>query len=218
MGVLSSRVLAQGGTQWALLLAVPVLARSASAIPPNRASERAGGGMGGEGGRKHQVDIAGCVGLWAALSTADGRSLVRRSYLRIQPLTWHPLGSGGSLRLGAPCVGAAIYRARRCPRARIGGFGAAPRGGPRPSVQPKRVRARSETERTKTERTGVLAAAEDGGTFSPTAAPTYAPKPRRPVRLYTHRSVYISLRIGLPVSIWLHVFAYTLTHTHTHTQ
>jgi hypothetical protein len=26
---------------------------------------------------------------------------LRRSYLRIQPLTWHPLGSGGSLRLGA---------------------------------------------------------------------------------------------------------------------
>jgi hypothetical protein len=74
------------------------------------------------------VDTAGCVGPCAALSTADGRSLVRRSYLRIQALTWHPLGSGGSLRLGAPCVGATIYRARRCLRARIGGCGAAPTG------------------------------------------------------------------------------------------
>jgi hypothetical protein len=88
------------------------------------------------------VDTARCVGPCAALSTADGRSLGRRSYLRVQALTWHPLGSGGSLRLGAPRVGVTIYRAHRCPRARIGSFGAAPTGGPRPSVKPKRVSAR----------------------------------------------------------------------------
>jgi hypothetical protein len=75
----------------------------------------------------------------------------------------------------------------------------------------------SETERTKPERPGVLAAAEGGGTFGPTAAPTYAPKPRRSVRLDTHRSVYVSLRIGLPVSMWLHFHANTLAHKHTHT-
>ena len=76
-----------------------------------------------------------------------------------------------------------------------------------------RTRTR-ETERTKPERAGVLAAAEGGGTFSPTAAPTYAP-PLRPLG-YTSIRVYISC-IGLPVSIWLHLYAYTLAHKHTHT-
>ncbi len=38
------------------------------------------------------------------LGTAHGPipSVRLCSFLRIQPLTWHPVGSGGSLRLGAP--------------------------------------------------------------------------------------------------------------------
>jgi hypothetical protein len=61
-----------------------------------------------------RVRVLSCA-LACDLRVRDAGSVMssfRRSFLRIQPLTWHPVGSGGSLRLGAcPCLWWASVRA-----------------------------------------------------------------------------------------------------------
>ena len=68
--------------------------------------------------------------------------LLRCSFLRIQPLTWYPVGSGGSLRLGAPqgshgvLTGTPSAPAAACASVRprvLTGYSRVPRRQPAPS-------------------------------------------------------------------------------------